>query len=90
MKLDNINIFCDLLNISTNLLTFQIFKIRHSLIDLQCKEDVCMAIFELRKRTRSKYLGTCSLGYLHFMKIVAECLLQLDPVKQRANGRGIV
>lgn len=49
-----------------------------------------MADFVLREKQRTTYPGACSLEYQDLMRILIEDLLQWDPDKQEAKGKGVL
>lgn len=51
--------------------------------------ESCIADFNLRKKTRLKYPGACSLEYQNVMNIIIESLFQWDIKKQKSKGPGI-
>jgi hypothetical protein len=57
---------------------------------LQCTEDECVADFIIRKETRLKYPGACSLEFQSGMQIVTECLLKWDTKTRKSTGQGIL
>jgi hypothetical protein len=53
-------------------------------------EEACLADFVLRRDTRIKYPGACSLEYQSVMQILTECLLKWDTKRQTSQGKGIL
>ena len=63
---------------------------QHKLPDINSSDELCIADFNLRKKDRITYPGACSLEYQNVIKILIEDLLQWDPVKQKAKGKGVL
>jgi hypothetical protein len=57
---------------------------------LKCSEEDCIADFILRRDTRLKYPGACSLEFQSVMQIFTECLLKWDIKTNSSTGRGIL
>ena len=51
----------------------------------QCEKDL-----ELRRQTRLKYPGACSLMYQNVISVFIDCLLKWNPEEQKGNGPGIL
>jgi len=57
---------------------------------LRCSEEDCIADFALRKETRLKYPGACSLEFQSVMDIFTTKLLKWDNKTKTSTGRGIL
>jgi hypothetical protein len=57
---------------------------------LKCSEEDCIADFVIRKETRLKYPGACSLEFQSVMDIFTSCLLKWDTKTKTSTGRGIL
>ena len=57
---------------------------------MKCSEEDCIADFILRRDTRLKYPGACSLEFQSVMQIFTECLLKWDIKTNSSTGRGIL
>jgi hypothetical protein len=53
-------------------------------------EEECALNFTIRRQTRKKYPGACSLEFQNTMDIVLKCLLNWDSDKKERSGTGIV
>ena len=53
-------------------------------------EEDCIADFEIRKETRLKYPGACSLEFQSVMNIFTSYLLKWDVKTKTSTGRGII
>ena len=52
--------------------------------------DECAADFIVRRRTRKRYPGACSLEFQNVMDIVLKCLLNWDNERKESLGTGMV
>ena len=51
--------------------------------------DECKIDCDFRKHIRTTYPGACSLEYQQVIEIFINCMLNWDPNKQQARGKGI-
>ena len=65
-------------------------SLQHELPSLKCSEEDCIADFVIRKETRLKYPGACSLEFQSVMDIFTSCLLKWDINTRTSTGRGIL
>lgn len=63
---------------------------QHKLPSLQCTDEECIADLTVRKTTRLKYPGGCSLEFQSAMQILTERLLKWDIKSQRSTGQGVL
>ena len=63
---------------------------QHGLPSLKCSEEDCVADFVLRRDTRMKYPGSCSLEFQSVMQILTKCMLRWDTKTQSSRGKGIL
>lgn len=56
---------------------------------MKCSEEDCIADFVIRKNTRLKYPGSCSLEFQNVMQILIKCLIKWDTKKMKSTGQGI-
>ena len=52
--------------------------------------DDCAADFIVRRQTRKRYPGACSLEFQNVMDIVLKCLLNWDSEQKKSLGTGMV
>ena len=71
-------------------LLFKYSSLQHELPSLKCSEEDCIADFVIRKETRLKYPGACSLEFQSVMDIFTSCLLKWDINTRTSTGRGIL
>ncbi len=57
---------------------------------MKCSEEDCLADFVLRRDTRIKYPGACSLEFQSVMQILTKCMLRWDTKTQSCKGKGIL
>lgn len=57
---------------------------------MKCSEEDCIADFVIRKNTRLKYPGACSLEFQNVMQILIKCLLKWDTKRMKSTGQGIL
>ena len=57
---------------------------------MRYSEDNCIADFVIRKETRLKYPGACSLEFQSVMDIFTTILLKWDCKTKTSTGRGIL
>ncbi len=63
---------------------------QHDLPNLKCSEEDCLADFVLRRDTRLKYPGACSLEFQSVMQILTKCMVRWDTKTQSSRGKGIL
>ena len=63
---------------------------QHGLPSLKCSEEDCITDFVLRRDTRMKYPGSCSLEFQSVMQILTKCMLRWDTKTQSSRGKGIL
>jgi len=82
------------LNLTLTLISLKLFfkylSCQHELPSLKCSEEDCIADFVIRRETRLKYPGACSLEFQSVMDIFTSCLLKWDTNKKTSTGRGIL
>lgn len=57
---------------------------------MKCSEEDCLADFVLRRDTRMKYPGACSLEFQSVMQILTKCMLRWDTKTRSSKGKGIL
>ena len=57
---------------------------------MKCSEEECIADFVIRKETRLKYSGACSIEFQSVMDIFTLILLKWDCKTKMSTGRGIL
>jgi hypothetical protein len=57
---------------------------------LKCPEEECLSNFVIRKETRIKYPGACSLEFQSVMDIFTSYLLKWDVKTKTSTGQGIL
>ncbi len=65
------------------------FFFQHGLPNLKYSEENCLADFVLRRDTRMKYPGACSLEFQSVMQIFTKCMLRWD-TKTSSRKKGIL
>jgi hypothetical protein len=82
------------LNLTLTLISIKLFfkylSCQHELPSLKCSEEDCIADFVIRRETRLKYPGACSLEFQSVMQILTECLLKWYIKTNTSTGRGIL
>jgi hypothetical protein len=66
------------------------FFYQHGLPDLKSSDEDCLADFVLRRDTRIRYPGACSLEFQSIMQILTKCMLRWDTKTQSSKGKGIL
>ena len=69
---------------------YSLFFFQHGLPSLKCSEEECIADFVLRRDTRMKYPGSCSLEFQSAMQILTKCMLRWDTKTESSRGKGIL
>ena len=72
--------------LKSNMDLFIVFQ--HGLPSLKCSEEDCLADFVLRRDTRMKYPGSCSLEFQSVMQILTKCMLRWDTKHNHQEEKG--